>query len=222
MARPRRKHGEAPISLWAQFHAYVLGSVIGIRWGKISPTTGMGNTELYKIVKDYLALAVGEDGDEWKKMGVLNAMRYKSASAIKKETRWMFPSLFPRNRKARPFGVPDELQEQEVFFDPKRIESWKERVKEIKQEFTVNEDTILDDGAETTTSTASDASNSRVTVNFFIPEGMTPDNLTLENYREVTGKRFRMTKDQSKVRGLTREQAFAESKALAVSQLGDK
>lgn len=35
------------------------------------------------------------------------------------------------------------------------------------------------------------------------------DTLTLDNYKEKTGKRFRMTKDQKK-RGLTREQAFSE------------
>ena len=62
--------------------------------------------------------------------------------------------------------------------------------------------------------------DSQVTVNFFVPEGVDPESLTLENYREITTKRFRMTKDQAKVRSLTREEAFAESKALAISQLG--
>lgn len=62
--------------------------------------------------------------------------------------------------------------------------------------------------------------NSRVTVNFFIPKNVNATTLTLENYRKVTGKRFRMTKDQAKVRGLSREDAFVESRALAISQLG--
>lgn len=57
-------------------------------------------------------------------------------------------------------------------------------------------------------------------VNFIIPPGIDPAMLTLENYREVTNARFRMTKDQKDVRGLSREEAFAESKALAISQLG--
>ncbi len=70
-------------------------------------------------------------------------------------------------------------------------------------------------------SSADGGSNTRVTVNFFIPENVDPNSLTLENYREVTGKRFRMTKDQAKVRGLSREDAFVESKALAISQLGE-
>jgi hypothetical protein len=73
-----------------------------------------------------------------------------------------------------------------------------------------------------TTTRSVTRSTSRVTVNFVLPEGVDPNTITLDNYRKVTGKRFRKTKDQEVVRGLTREEAFVESKALAVSQLGDK
>lgn len=55
--------------------------------------------------------------------------------------------------------------------------------------------------------------------NFIIPPGMNPSTITLENYRQVTGHRFRMTKDQHEVRGLNRADAFVESKAVAVSKL---
>ena len=221
MARSRTSHRLALVSDWAQFHAYVLGSVIGIRWGKHTPTSGMGNTRLYGIVREYLTFAAGDD--EWKKKDVLDAMRDKSGTAIKNETRYAFRSLFPRNRKARSLAVPDELADQEVNFDLKLIESWKERVKEIKQEYIVNENAVAQETTEETTarSDTNTGSNSRVTVNFFIPTGVNPEDLTLDNYRELTGKRFRMTKDQAKVRNLTREQAFAESKALATSQQGD-
>ena len=209
------------MSDWAQFHAYVLGSVIGVRWGKHTPTSGMGNPRVYAIVREYLTYAAGDD--EWKKKGVLDAMRDKSGLAIKNDTRYAFRSLFPRNRKARSLAVPEELNDQEVSFDLQRIESWKERVKEIKQEYIVNENATAQETTEETTNRgdATSGSNSRVTVNFFIPAGVNPGDLTLENYRELTGKRFRMTKDQAKVRNLTREQAFAESKALATSQPGD-
>ncbi len=78
------------------------------------------------------------------------------------------------------------------------------------------------EAAEEQDSGTDNAGNNRVTVNFLIPPGTNPADLTMDNYREVTGKRFRMTKDQAKVRGLSREQAFDESKALAISQLGDK
>jgi len=219
MARARTRHLDT--TLWAQFHAYVLGSVIGVRWGKINPTSGMGNTEIYGIVREYLELAVGEDKQEWDKIKVLDAMRYKTAAAIKNAARRAFPSLFPRRKRARPLAVPTELEDENVFFDPKRIETWRERIKQIKQEQTMNEDAILQDDVSPTVSSTESTGSNRVTVNFYIPEGMNPENLTVDNYREVTGKRYRMTKDQ-KGRGLTRELAFAESKALAVSQLGDK
>lgn len=85
----------------------------------------------------------------------------------------------------------------------------------------MNENAVEQEAAvETTVETTS--SNSRVTVNFFVPTNVSVDDLTLENYRELTGKRFRMTKDQRVVRDLTREQAFAESKALAITQVEGK
>jgi len=86
----------------------------------------------------------------------------------------------------------------------------------------MNENAVASSATETIVPSSVDTGNvsSRVTVNFFVPEGVNPESLTLENYREVTGKRFRMTKDQKEVRGLNRETAFVESKALAISQLG--
>lgn len=80
----------------------------------------------------------------------------------------------------------------------------------------------MNQNATTQKSTVATRSISRVTVNFVIPEGVDPNAITLENYRKVTGTRYRMTKDQMKVRGISREVAFDESKALAVSQLGGK
>lgn len=87
----------------------------------------------------------------------------------------------------------------------------------------MNENAVASDATETKRppiDSVESGSNNRVTVNFFIPEGMNPETLTLKNYRELTSKRFRMTKDQKEVRGLNRETAFVESKALAISQLG--
>ena len=90
----------------------------------------------------------------------------------------------------------------------------------------MNENAVAQDVAEvnqpTVSNNESTSNNSdRVTVNFMIPEGVSPESLTFDNYREKTGKRFRMTKDQFKVRGMSREEAFEESKSLAVSQLGE-
>jgi len=84
----------------------------------------------------------------------------------------------------------------------------------------MNENAVATETAVSSNGVDTSSTNNRVTVNFFIPEGVNLETLTLANYREVTGKRFRMTKDQAKVRNLTRETAFVESKALAISQLG--
>lgn len=80
----------------------------------------------------------------------------------------------------------------------------------------------MNENATTQESAVATRSTSRVTVNFVLPDGVSPSTLTLENYRKLTGARFRMTKDQMKVRGISRAAAFDESKALAISQLGDK
>ncbi len=86
-----------------------------------------------------------------------------------------------------------------------------------------NEEYVYEDPetteAEVTPELQASKSGGSTAINFITPPGMNPNDLTLENYREVTGHRFRMTKDQKDVRGLSRANAFAESKALAVSQL---
>lgn len=78
----------------------------------------------------------------------------------------------------------------------------------------------MNENATTQQPTAAIRSTSRVTVNFVLPEGVNPSTITLDNYRKVTGARFRMTKDQMKVRGISRAVAFEESKSLAIAQLG--
>ena len=210
------------ITLTAWFHAYILCGVIGVRWGKHGSYYANSNEELREVLVEYLTYACGDD--EWMKGRVLEAMRYKTTTSIRTQVRDLFPSLLPRNKRARPIDVPDELKDKDINFDHDRLEQWKERVKDIKKEIAMSENAVAQESVETTVddSSAKTDANNRVTVNFFIPQGMDPATLTLENYRQLTTKRFRMTKDQAKVRGLNREQAFAESKALAVSQLGDK
>jgi hypothetical protein len=83
--------------------------------------------------------------------------------------------------------------------------------------YEVVEDEVVNSPASTTKA----GSKTPTTTNFFIPTGVNASELTLENYREKTGKRFRMTKNQATVRGLNRKAAFEESKAFAISQLGE-
>lgn len=206
----------------AWFHAYILCGVIGIRWGKHTPSSANSNPELLSILYEYLTYACGDD--EWTKGRILEAMRFKTGVAMKADARKMFPSLFPRNRKARSLSVPEELNDVEnVLFDLERIEQWRERVRAIKKEISeMNENTTTQEVTEVDQPSTDGTTNTDVSVavNFVIPEGVNPAELTLKNYRELTTKRFRMTKDQKEVRSLSREDAFAESKALAISQLG--
>ena len=209
------------ITLTAWFHAYVLCGVIGVRWGKHGVYYANSNQALREVLVEYLTYAC--EDDEWMKGRVLEAMRYKTTTSIKAQVRDLFPSLLPRNKRARPTDVPTELKDKDINFNHDRLEQWKERVKVIKKEIAMSENVVTQEAVEAVTDSDSvnaDANN-RVTVNFFIPKGMDPATLTLENYRQLTTKRFRMTKNQAQVRGLNREQAFAESKALAVSQLGE-
>lgn len=226
MARPSQLPTPS-IKPIAWFHAYVLCSVMGVRWGKHAPAYANSNDELKGILREYLVYACGDD--EWTKGRILEAMRCKTGTAMKTAARKAFPSMFPRNKRARPLGVPDELSNEEVSFDTARIEKWGRQVRAIKKEIIMNENATTQEATEAPidrrplvdkSDSTEGGTNSRVTINFFIPEGVDPNSLTLENYREVTTKRFRMTKDQKEVRGLTREVAFAESKALAISQLG--
>lgn len=206
-------HTEAYVKPWAIFHGYVLGYVIGIRWGKITPTSGMGNSDLNAIVREYLIYAAGDD--EWSKRCILDAMRDRSSSTIRENAKHHFPSIFPRGRRARSLAVPEELSNEQVNFDLDRINAWQERAKEIKREISMNENAVKEAEAEETGS-----KSARVTVNFHVPQGVNPADLTLDNYRELTGKRYRMTKDQ-KDRELTREAAFAESQELALRHGGN-
>ena len=86
-----------------------------------------------------------------------------------------------------------------------------------------NEEFVYEDAetveAEVAQASSAPTSSGPLATNFIIPPGMNPDDITLENYRKVTGHRFRMTKDQKEVRSLNREDAFVESKAVAVSKL---
>lgn len=199
------------------FHAYIVASVIGIRWGKFTPTSANSNRDINDILREYLAFAC--EDDEWTKGRILEAIRGETATSVKSIVRGLFPSLFPRNKRARPLQVPEKLEGEQVNFDLDKIEAWKERVKAIKKEITMSENTTETEATENG-SQSIDRKPRKAKVNFIIPPGIDPATITLENYREITKARFRMTKDQKDVRGLSREEAFQESKALAISQLG--
>jgi hypothetical protein len=75
-------------------------------------------------------------------------------------------------------------------------------------------DTTLDsiDNGETPSIVSADTNKSSTGgANLSVPEGVQVSELTLDNFKEKMGRRFRMTKEQ-KGRGLDRQQAFEEFK----------
>jgi len=201
----------------AIFYGYIMVSVIGIRWNIKSKVNAMLNDGLNNIVREYLVHTCQDD--EWLKRQVLDVARDSTPSNLREIIRHELPTMF-KKRRLKPLHVPDELEGEEVVFIPEFIYQLKDRVTSIKREIAMNEaeNALAEDAVEGEDRTPNvQASVEPVVVNFFIPQGVDAGELTLENYRELTGKRFRMTKDQKDVRGLSRAAAFDESRTKAMS-----
>jgi hypothetical protein len=213
------------------FHGYVLGYIIGIRW-TLAPTGGMGNPKLYDVVKRYLTFACGDQ--EWFKRQVLDVIRDNTRSDIRKGVKQVLPGLF-FERRQRPLQVPPELEDSNIAFDIDFINQLRDEVSLIKQEYTAmnTEETAVDN--VTTTDEVIPAtpvvkmpvpardSNAARAESFELPTGIQISELTLDNFREKTGKRFRMTKDQrerNKAKLMTREEAFEEFKVALLELNG--
>lgn len=190
----------------AIFHGFILGYYIGARWN-LSPTGCLGNPKMTDVAKEYLTFVYGDD--EWAKRQVVEVIRNKSRKAIRDEMRHAFPSLWHKKRQ-KPLQLPKELEEEEVKFDIEFINRLKEIVTEIKKEYIMeSEQAIMSEEAAVNTPKVRSTT-------VVIPESVNVNELTLDNFRAITGKRFRMTKEQfarSKAGQLTREQAFEELKA---------
>ncbi len=195
--------------LLPQFHAYLLGSVINVQWNVQTMTFN----PLCQIVRCYLNAVCGND--EWAKKDVLDAMRDRRRKTIKRETQATLPSLF-LTRAAYPVGVPHELKEVETNFDPALVERLKQEVITIKYK-----ETTMEDGVEIGVATGRrpiDKEESDVNTVVF-PADFNLSELTLVNYREVTGQRFRMTKEEKYTLNLNREEAFARRKKSLLGEV---
>lgn len=178
-----------------EFYAYVLGGFIGVQWN----VDTMQTPGLNQVVRDYLLHIYSTD--EWKKLKVLDAIRDKSRNQIKEVAKHKLPSLFAV-RAAWPIALPKEAPNAK--FDIEFIYRLKHRVEELKQEIAMNEE---EKNVESQTQVSPKAPR------FHLPAGVTPDQLTTENFRTLTGRRFRVTTEQQNriaAGTLTREAAFAE------------
>ena len=171
------------------FHGYVLAYYIGAKW---SISTGMVDTEIKSVIKSYLDYVY--DNDEWSKKNVLDLIKDSKRSEIKQIARLELPNLFV-NKKPKPLYLPEEINTK---FDLNFINSLKTKINSMKENDMNSPENIVE--VSTTT----------------LPPNVDVEALNLDNFRQVTGKRFRMTKEQMErvKRGeLTREQALNEFKA---------
>lgn len=208
----------AYITQKAIFYGYVMVSIIGIRWNIKAKVNAMRNDNLNQIVREYLNHTCKDD--DWLKRQVLDVARDSTPNNLRNIIRHELPTMF-KKRRLKPLHVPEELQGEDMIFDLEFINQLKERVTSIKRELAMNEveNAIAEDVVEGENRPSIDqSSNEAVVVNFFIPQGVDATELTLENYRELTGKRYRMTKDQKDVRSLSRAAAFEESRTKAMEQ----
>jgi len=176
-----------------QFHAYILGGFLNIRWN----VDTMRNQDLCSIVKGYLAHAYGDQ--QWPCLKLLNAIRDRSRNEIKEESKRKLPSLFTQ-RASWPLAQPKEAPKAK--FDVDYIYQLKEKVENIRRDDTMNNQ---NDQGDTV------AANKPPRLH--LPAGVDVSSLTIDNFRSMTGRRFRVTTEQQnriKAGTLTREQAFQD------------
>ena len=177
------------------FYAYVLGGILDLQWD----VETMTNPLLKKVVSDFLQYLYGEN--EWQKLKVLDGIRDKTRNQIKDEARIDLPSLF-QGKAAWPLALPKETPNAK--FDIEFIYAVKKLVEEIREGDSAMEQS---DNAQPNPQTINKVPR------ILLPAGVTVDQLTIQNFREVTGHRFRVTTEQQNrinAKTLTREQAFAE------------
>lgn len=175
------------------FYSYLIGGIMDIQWN----VETMQNQTLFSIVKEFLNHLYGKD--EWKKIHVLDAIRYKTRTEIRQETKRLLPSLFI-GKAAWPCALPKETPDAK--FDIELVYSLKNKVEELRKGDVMQEQ---NDSGEAVTGAKAPR--------FHLPAGITPDQLTLDNFRTLTGRRFRITTEQKNrvdAGTLTREAAFVE------------
>jgi hypothetical protein len=159
---------------------------------------------------------------------VLDIIRDKRRAEIKKEVRLFFPSLFVKKRPAYPLRIPDEFQEATINKEAieQLIDSYATFRKPQKRDINMDNVSINDEQFAgvmieierlVPTGEKTVGGNDRKNV-----EKITVDasKLTLDNFTELTGRRFRMSNGQVSRLGTgleARRTAFNEFLSEAVT-----
>ena len=207
----------------ALFYGFILSCHINIRW-QLGNNGGMSNPKLFNIVREYLDFVCV---DEWSKRPILDVAR-ESKTDVRKRAKQLFPSLFHKVRQ-KPLQIPEELVSQNIPFDIDFFNNLRDRTTSIKREVnTMNTNDNPPFVADNTTTTPVSTTNTEATNNFIPTENSSNAYVingieinSPDAYRQATGKRFRMTKEQmSRVNAgtLTRAEAFNEFVAYQRNQ----
>lgn len=171
-------------TFWAPeivYHAYILRGYLNFRWDVES----MFYEENVDFVKNYFNNTIKSEYDKGKVLNLINGISRKN---IREKARFEFPDLF-NTPETYPFAIPkrlkDKFGEDYVTF----ISTLKTKRKDEEMDSQVNQ------------ATANPVVNTNVDL----------DTLTLDNFQDKLGRRFRMTKEQ-KERGISRELALEEWK----------
>lgn len=144
-------------------------------------------TMFYGEVEDEVRLYLSRaTNSEYSKAKILNLINGVSCKNIREKARITFPDLF-NIPETYPIGIPKRLTD-------KIGQDFVNFVTNLKSQ---KKDDKMTDATQTETNTTQTQANL--------------DTLTVENFQEVLGRRFRMTKEQ-KERGISRELALEEWK----------
>jgi hypothetical protein len=212
-------------SLEGMWHAYVIRGYANIPWNIYS----MCENKIMHMLKQYLASVFDYKTEQSKVMRILDIIRNKSRAEIKSEVRTYFPSLFVKKRPAYPLRVPDEFPE--VQFDQEAANKLATAYLDFKKPTGESEDmkkNTLEGGGNLT--------GVMIEVERLVPTGqktstgkdrkqrekmyIDASRLTLENFADLTGRRFRMSNGQISRLGTgldARQMAFNEFLNEAVS-----
>jgi len=130
----------------------------------------------------------------WHVYDIFYLLYRSKARALHKEIKKLFPEVFKRSSKQKPVKIPDKLLKITAASDI-MITSLEE---EFKEERKKKMNTNNDNNNSSNNPQSSGSATAKIDL----------DNLTVENYKQIVGKRFRQTKAEKQA-GISREEALA-------------
>lgn len=199
-----------PDAIW---HSYVISCYYGIAYN----INTMMDDEMMQIIRRYLSSVYDNEFD---KLPVLNIIRECKRKVILRNAKIEFKSIFVKKRPKHPMMRPstDELPGNAFNLEAiKQLGLDKINLEEVRRQIVMNNIQISGD---------SESNDIVIDVARLVPTGETTSSgrprlkeevvqvnaneLTIDNFSELTGRRFRMTSEQRERFGQDREAAFQD------------